>query len=354
MTQTLMITTPLALAQSIELAIAAWLHEKVGQTSSEKTRTAYSETMAAFRMLLQGEGLDLAWESREGESEAQIRQRLALYAQAFASTRLPNSRHQGPIAPATKNQRLAILSSFYRFATKRGFLSIGNPIDLLDRSPVQPYGRAEGLLQEEVTERLATIDVTTKQGLRDFALLLVLFTTGRRAGEVASLRRRHLSVTRSGIVTLHFERCKGGKSTRDTLDEVVSTVLLLWMQTAYQSKLPDIDAEAAIWMDLAHPSRAHVALGYHGIAGVCRHYLETSKVHTTRHSFALLMQAIGAKLTDIQKLLLHHNAATTGLYLETISRGHNPFIGKLTALLGVSDMMTKVLTPGSEREKSCD
>ena len=177
--------------------------------------------------MLQREGLDLTWDPGEGESEAQVRQRLALYAQAFASTRLPGSRHKGEIAPATKNQRLAILSSFYQFANKGGFLTIGNPIDLVDRSPVQPYARAYGLEQEEVQERLLKIDVTSKAGLRDFALLLVLFTTGRRAGEVASLRRRHLLVNRRGIVTLDFERCKGAKSTRDTLDEVVSTVLIL-------------------------------------------------------------------------------------------------------------------------------
>ncbi len=148
MTQQITSSTPTGLAQTLEVALAAWLHEKVGHTSSQKTRTAYQDTITAFRTLLQGEGLDLAWEPREGESEAHIRSQLALYAQAFASTRLPSSRHQGPIAPATKNQRLSILSSFYRFATKRGFLSIGNPIDLLDRSPVQPYARASGLAPE--------------------------------------------------------------------------------------------------------------------------------------------------------------------------------------------------------------
>ncbi len=155
-------------------------------------------------------------------------------------------------------------------------------------------------------------------------------------------------MNRRGIVTLDFERLKGAKSTRDTLDEVVSTVLILWVQTAYNTPLKDIDSEAAIWMDLAHPTRAEEPLGYQGIAGVCRHYRDTSKVHTTRHSFALLMQAIGAKLTDTQKLLLHSNAATTGLYLETITRNQNHFIGKLTALLGVSSMMEKLLASGSE------
>lgn len=196
MTQALTIPTPATLAQAVEFGIGAWIHEKFGHTRSEKTKTAYSETILAFRQLLQREGLDLTWDPSEGETEAHIRQRLALYAQAFAGTRLPSSRHKGEIAPASKNQRLAILSSFYQFANKRGFLTIGNPIDLVDRSPVQSYARAHGLEQEEVQERLLKIDVSTKPGLRDFTLLLVLFTTGRRAGEVAGLRRRHLQVPR--------------------------------------------------------------------------------------------------------------------------------------------------------------
>ncbi len=158
MTQALTIPTQGTLAQAIEFGIGAWIHEKFGHTKSEKTRTAYSETILAFRKMLQREGLDLSWAASERETEAQIRQSLALYAQAFASTRLPGSHHKGEIAPATKNQRLAILSSFYQFANKRGFLTIGNPIDLVDRSPVQPYARAYGLEQEEVQERLLKID----------------------------------------------------------------------------------------------------------------------------------------------------------------------------------------------------
>ncbi len=144
MTQALMIPTPATLAQAVEFGIGAWIHEKFGHTKSEKTKTAYSETITAFRQLLQREGLDLTWNPSEGESEAQVRQRLALYAQAFASTRLPGSRHKGEIAPASKNQRLAILSSFYQFANKRGFLTIGNPIDLVDRSPAPAEDRCHG------------------------------------------------------------------------------------------------------------------------------------------------------------------------------------------------------------------
>jgi len=41
----------------------------------------------------------------------------------------------------------------------------------------------------------------------------------------------------------------------------------------------------------------------------------------------------------------HTNAATTGLYLETITRNQNQFIGKLTTALGLSGMMAKLFAP---------
>jgi hypothetical protein len=93
---------------------------------------------------------------------------------------------------------------------------------------------------------------------------------------------------------LDFGRLKRAKSTRDTLDEVVSTVMILWVQTAYNMSIKNIVSEATVWMDPAHPTRTEEPLGFQSIAGVCRHYLDTSKVHTTRLSLALLMQAIRA------------------------------------------------------------
>lgn len=329
----------------LDLALAAWIAAKFENTGSVKTRTAYTETITAFRSLLQGQRLDLAWVVRPGETELQVRQLLAFYAEQFASMRLSASRHKGKIAPSTKNQRLAILSSFYQFANKRGFLTIGNPVELVDRSPVEAYGKAQALDQDEVQARLAQIDVTTKQGLRDMALLLVLLSTGRRANEVADLRRRHIQISRRRVVTLSFERLKGAKSTCDTLDDAVGLVLVLWMEMVYEKPFVEIAEDAPLWMDLHHPTRVHQALHYQGIAGIVAKYLGTSKVHVTRHTFAMLMLALGAKLTDIQRLLLHSNAATTGLYLDTMSRGHNPFASRLSALLGVSSLVPRIGAP---------
>src|SRR5229473_2772434 len=65
MTQALTIPTPATLAQAVEFGIGAWIHEKFGHTRSEKTKMSYSETILAFRQLLQREGLDLTWPPSE-------------------------------------------------------------------------------------------------------------------------------------------------------------------------------------------------------------------------------------------------------------------------------------------------
>jgi integrase/recombinase XerC len=92
-------------------------------------------------------------------------------------------------APSTHNQRLAILSSFYTFAERRGLVAGGNPIRLVDRRPVQAYASAEPLSAAIVEQRVRAIDRTTLLGKRDYALLAVFLQTGGRLFEVAALAR---------------------------------------------------------------------------------------------------------------------------------------------------------------------
>jgi site-specific recombinase XerD len=343
--------TPIVANNQLDLSLKAWLHEKFGRTASEQTRKAYTGTITAFRDLLRAHGRDLAWVPGPGQTDKHVCQELALYAQAFAGARVATSHHKGEISPATKNQRLSILSSFYKFANQHGFLTIGNPIELVGRSPVEAYATSVGLEEDDVQMRLAQIDVKTRQGLRDMALLLVLFMTGRRASEVASLRWRHLQISKKGQVTLSFEHCKGGKSTRDMLDETAGGVLIAWLQKAYGRRFPGhMDNNDPIWLNLANPTHEGEPLGYQGIAGICKRYLGTSKVHVTRHTCALFLEEAGAKLTDIQGQLLHSNAATTGIYLTRVKRRTNQFAGKLVAMLGVSDILDEI-EGGSERNK---
>lgn len=326
---------PGANASLVDQAIAAWLHEKQHLSNSEKTFIAYRDTLTDFREFLREQGYDLFWTLPADKSERIIRQTIALCAQAFANTRAQGARRKGPVRPATQNQRYAILSSFYQYANKRGFTECGNPIELVDRARVKPFEQAIGLEPEDAKDFLHDIDPHTTSGLRNMTLLLVLMVTGRRANEVASLRWKHVLLGRKKTM-LHFERCKGGEELWSDLDPAVTRVLLAWLHHAYGGDLTNLDPVAPLWINLANDTHYGQPLGYQGIAGVCKKYLGTSKVHITRHTFALLLQELGAKLTDIQRLLGHKNAAVTSLYLEELQKGDNPFASQLAAFLDIT------------------
>src|SRR5262249_56997235 len=70
--------------------------------------------------------------------------------------------------------------------------------------------------RDGVRARLATINLASSDGLRDYALLLVALTTGRRVSELAGMRREHLRIG-PRTVEIVWPRCKGGKTMRDTL-----------------------------------------------------------------------------------------------------------------------------------------
>src|SRR4051794_16932847 len=93
---------------SIDQMIQVWLQQKANRTRSAETERAYTSRIHEFRVALLAAGLDL-------DSEPQL---VALAAQGWAdhSDRVDNQGRQIPVAPATFNQRLAILSSFYQTA----------------------------------------------------------------------------------------------------------------------------------------------------------------------------------------------------------------------------------------------
>src|SRR5260370_31328721 len=84
---------------NVDLAVYAWLDAKFHKSTSEKTRKAYTDTINQFRGLLSTQGLDLTSNPSA----------VGLVAQAFAGY----SARGRQVAPATYNQRLAVLSSFY-------------------------------------------------------------------------------------------------------------------------------------------------------------------------------------------------------------------------------------------------
>jgi site-specific recombinase XerD len=241
---------------SVNLAIAAWLHAKFQRSRSTKTQVTYSSILQAFRSQLLAHGLDLdAADPRRvaadlgadshmeesiadlGDTVAARTRTLALAAQAYASQPATTRYGARPVAPTTANLRLAAISSFYRYALRHDFLRGGNPVERVERQAVQAYAAARPLAYDDLRMRLAEIDLATPAGLRDYALLLLGLHTGRRVSELAGLRREHI-IIRASRVEITWVRCKGGKTMRDELPRkgmqgLAAEALVAWVMRLY-------------------------------------------------------------------------------------------------------------------------
>jgi site-specific recombinase XerD len=225
-----------------------------------------------------------------------------------------------------------------------------NPVSLLERSKVEKYSQAKALEIGAVSDGLATIDESTLPGKRDKAILLILLQTGRRVAEIASLTWGNVEIARKKqVVTLHFPRTKGDKFMSDTLPDDISAVFLTCVEAWYGKDYAlTLDNHAPLWVILAEhhtikqrnelENEIYVSdygkpLQYQGIAGIVKHYLGTTKVHRTRHTFAKLMLQSGASVKELQGHLGHANVATTDIYAEVLTQAENPYADSIAALL---------------------
>jgi site-specific recombinase XerD len=315
--------TDIALYNAIDSAIAEWLAAKAGTSNSAETASAYRDTMANFRAALRERNADLL------DNPALV----ALTAEQWAVS----SRRDKPVSGATFNQRLAIISSFYVYYAKKAILSgqpVINPIQAVERRKVQAYARAQHIDAKEIKRRMKAIDRSTLQGKRDYALLTILSVTGRRLSETAGMTRGDLAF--GDTITITFPRCKGGKAMSDRLTAKQSAALVAWLQAYHGTDLASLPNEQPVWLSLSKRNHG-AALGIQSIADVCEKVLGTSKVHTLRHSFAVMMEQSGASLTEIQNRLGHESAATTSIYMERLHSAENPYSGKIDDLLGTWD-----------------
>ncbi len=222
----------------ITQAIKVWLLSKEHETGSNRTKETYEDFITAFREQLQKAGYDLDGLPTSLNRPATKEERedalpiLSLAADGWAL----QSQRRDSIGASTYNQRLSVLSSFYIFARKRRFLIMDNPIDLLDRRDVQEYASAQPLAKEEVMQILNRIDRTVLAGKRDYALLLILIATGRRASEILSLQWKHVHISGNQVI-LHFEHCKGDKDMYDLLELRVAKPFLEYVRTIFMHDL---------------------------------------------------------------------------------------------------------------------
>lgn len=310
-------------AERLALAVAAWIDAKAKRSGSRRTPQIYHSTLTSFRSALRAVGLDL-------DSDARA---VALIAQAWSAQRVPHPTgyvRPGQAATTTIQQRLAVLSSFYTYAHRLGLLD-EHPILRVERPRRESYEQAAALERRTVAAALRQLaSEQTLAARRDYALLVVMTTTGRRLSEMAALRWRNVRLD-SERVTLTFH-AKGAKVMRDQLEARATRALLGWLSSFYGADLGTLAPDTPIWINLG-PNGRGKPLGILGIDRMIRRRLGRDvHPHQLRHSFAAAMEEAGATVSQIQARLGHESLATTSRYLAALKRAENPHASKVADL----------------------
>jgi integrase/recombinase XerD len=210
------------------------------------------------------------------------------------------------LARASIARQAATLRSFYSFLQLEGILT-ESPADLL--TPGRRDDSIPGTLTASQVERLlVSPDPATANGLRDRAMLELLYATGCRASEVSTLRMVDVHAS-EGFCTC---RGKGDKERVVPLGKRAVMAIGRWAEGPRRAL-----ASTAPWVLLS--SRGN-RLSRMRIWEIVRRHAERSGIppdigpHTLRHSFATHMVAGGTDLRHVQEMLGHASIATTQRY----------------------------------------
>jgi integrase/recombinase XerD len=164
--------------------------------------------------------------------------------------------------------------------------------------------------EAEAAELLAACDRTTAQGLRDYAIVLILKRMGLRAGEIAALTLEDAD-WRSGIVVIIG---KGGRRDQLPLPRDVAKAVIAYLRGGRPAAA--LDRKLFVRSVAPHRGLTGYAVG-HAVARAARHAgLDKVRPHQLRYLAATAMQAAGAPLAEIGQVLRHEDERTTSLYAK--------------------------------------
>lgn len=310
--------------------LLAWLDEKTGKSRSWKTHVSYHSTVVSLREALRAQGYDLLMDLSDDERYASY----LLIVQQWAGTRAASSHHQGEIAPATYNHRLATISSFFDYVKRMRLYRGDNPIDALARRKVSDQQGARAIEMMEMRKRLASIDRTTETGRRDYALLSVALQTAQRGQALADMQIGHLLWSGTKL-TIHFPRTKGGQMDEKEVERETSAVLADYLRYQYGERWQE-QKEAPVWVSYSHNHSRGRKLSIQAIEQICAKHLQTSKSHVIRHTASLALDDLGVPTSEIQTFLRHANLSTTSTYLKRQKRARHRYGRDLEQVFGIS------------------
>jgi integrase/recombinase XerD len=216
------------------------------------------------------------------------------------------------LSPRSVARAVAAVRGFYRFLVVDRRLD-RNPADDL-RPPRAWPALPKFLSLEEVDTLIAQPDITTVRGLRDRAMIELLYATGLRVSELVGVRAADLHLDEQYLTCIG----KGSKERIVPIGEQASEWITRYQSTARRD-LTKGRAAARLFLNARGGALSRVGFWkilkqYGRAAGLPR----TLSPHVLRHSFATHLLERGADLRAIQLMLGHADLSTTQIYTHVL------------------------------------
>jgi len=219
-------------------------------------------------------------------------------------------------APVTRNHRLAAIKSLakmirFMHPEKR---------EVAEKILAIPQKRCQRkligfLYSDEIFKVLQSVDLNQKEGFRDYCLLVLLYDSGARASEIATLNLDYFNSEKRTLAILG----KGNRYRQITLMPETSILIKNYIDKYRKKPKPAYRHRLFI-------NQRGKELTRHGIYRICKKYLTIAlpqkrlknlrPVHSFRHSCAVNMLTSGCSLSDIRNQLGHEDLQATMVYLQ--------------------------------------
>ena len=215
------------------------------------------------------------------------------------------------LAPTSVARAVSAARGFFKFLMVDGHIT-HHPAEDLD-TPQRFNYLPKFLTEDEINSLLSAPDISTEEGIRDRAILEIMYATGLRVSELIGLRNGDIDLM-AGLIVCYG---KGGKERRVPLGKSA----IHWLQQ-YSAVKAGYGKQTSPYMFLYRGKQFTRQLAWLmiktraeqvGIKGV--------SPHTLRHSFATHLLQHGADSRSVQALLGHSDISTTQIYTH-ITDGH--------------------------------
>ena len=267
-------------------------HLRYERQASPHTLDAYSRDIVSF--------MDFLEEHNYGTAPRDVDARIIRHY-------LGGLRRDG-MSRTTAARRLSALRTFFKFLKSKGIVDV-NPAVMVESARQEK--KLPGYLYREEMDRLLTAPPGDKpHGLRDRAILELLYSTGLRVSELASLNADHI-LNGNGQLRIIGKR---NKERIVFMGDGAAVAVRAWLNTGRPDMLRD-RAEPALFVN-----RSGTRLNVRSIQRMVKKHIRGIALdkditpHSLRHTFATHLLEGGADLRTVQGLLGHASLSTTQIY----------------------------------------